>query len=188
MAPTSPTKSSLAALPGRDLVDGEVELGKVVGFFGVRGELRVHLHSRERSVLLESARPVVLIDPDGARFGANLSCRSGSGNRILGRIQGIQSRDLATALMGWRIAIARDDLPPTDTDEFYVADLQGLTVTVDGQARGRVVDVVSTPGGDLLELLVDGETVFVAFSSPAVLDVDLDRGVLIVGPEALHDE
>lgn len=188
MAPTSPTKSRLAALPGRDLADGEVELGKVVGFFGVRGELRVHLHSRERSVLLDSSRPVVLIDPDGARFRATLSCRSGSGNRILGRIQGIDSRDLATALLGWRFAISRDDLPPTAADEFYVADLQGLTVTADGQERGRVVDVVSTPGGDLLELLVDGETVFVAFSSAAVLQVDLDQGLLVIEPEALHDE
>ena len=36
----------------------------VAGVFGVRGEVRLHLHNREESVLLDETLPVVLVAPD----------------------------------------------------------------------------------------------------------------------------
>lgn len=187
MAPSAP-KSSLLALPGRGLLDTEIELGQVVGVFGVRGELRVHLHSHRESVLLDRDWQVVLIGPDGARRSAALRCRPGAGKRILGRIKGVDSRESAAALMRTRIAIPRDSLPEPGEGEFYVADLQGLSVEVDGARRGKVVDVASTAGGDLLELDIDGEVLFVAFASEAVLEVDPEGGRLVLDVSALHED
>lgn len=187
MAPSKTAKSSLQPLPGRGLLDDEVELGEVVGIFGVKGELRVHLHSHRDSVLLEGPVDVVLIAPDGGRRSASLSCRPGAGKRILGRIRGVSQREQAAELMKTRIAIARHALPPAGEGEFYVADLQGLTVEVDGVARGRVVDVAHTAGGDLLELSIDRDVLFVAFASEAILQVDLEGGRLVLDPSALHE-
>lgn len=184
MAPSTP-RSSLGRLPGSGLLSDEVELGRVTGVFGFRGELRVHLHSAHDSVLLRQTLPVVLIATDGTRRSAELRCRPGAGKRILGRLTGVEDEATARALMGTRFAVRRDELPEPDDGEFYVADLQGLTVITSGQARGRVVDVASTPAGDLLELEIDGEIVFIPFSGPAVLDIDLGRGELVVDPDAL---
>jgi len=146
----------------------------------------VHLHNRESSVLLDGPCAVVLIAPDGSRSTTGLSCRPGAGKRILGRLDGLTDRDAAAALKGTRIAIARQDLPSTDPGEFYVADLQGLSVLIDGQARGRVTDVHETAAGDLLELSVDGEVHFVPFSDPAVGRIDVQAGTLELHEEALE--
>lgn len=182
--PPSP-KSSLPASRGRGLADGEVELGKVVGVFGFRGELRVHLHSHNDSALVGGELPVVLLGPDGERRSVKLACRPGAGRRILGRIPDVLDERSAQALMGWRIVVRRVDLPQPDDGEFYVADLQGLRVVAEGVERGRVVDVVSTAAGDLLELAVDGDTVFVPFAGAAVLEIDVAGGFLVVDADAL---
>lgn len=181
-------KNSLTPLPGRGLGGDEVELGRVVGVFGVRGEVRVHLHNRESSVLLRGTHDVVLVLPDGSRARAGLQCRPGAGKRILGRLEGVGSREGAAELKNTLIVIPRDALPAVDEGEFYVADLQGLRVLVDGVDRGRVVDVHNTPGGDLLEVKVAGELHFVHFSGPHVLEVDVAGGTLSVDPVAIDDE
>jgi 16S rRNA processing protein RimM len=187
MAKTPPTKSSLPALPGRGLAADEVELGKIVGVFGVQGEARVHLHNREGSVLLDREMDVVLLAPSGERFTSRLRCRSGAGRRVLGTFRGVSSREGISDLQGWSFAVPRAALPAPEEDEYYVADLQGLVVWVDGSARGRVVDVVPTHGGDVLELSIDGEPAFVPFSGPGVIEVDVPGGRIVIDPDSVED-
>lgn len=175
-------------MPGRGVARDEVELGKVVGVFGVRGEVRLHLHNRESSFLMEGPAQVVLVATDGSRRAARLTCRPGAGKRILGRIEGLDQREEAAAMSGTRIAVAREALPPTDEGEFYVTDLQRLPVLVDGEAVGKVVDVHHTAGGDLLEARIGGDSVFVPFASPLVLDVDVAAGHVVLDPAVLEDD
>jgi len=186
MARSTP-KSSLEPLAGSGLAPDEVELGRVTGVFGFKGELRVHLHSGHDSVLLDQSLPVVLIAADGSRRGGVMRCRPGAGKRIIGRLGGVDDEAGARDLMGTLLAARRAALPEPDDGEFYVADLQGLTVIVDGRPRGRVVDVAATPAGDLVELEIDGEVVFVPFADPAILEINLGRGELIVDPDVLED-
>lgn len=197
MAPTGksrrgPRAASPPALPGRGLpgrgtTDDELELGRISGVFGVRGEVRLHLHNREASFLLDGPADVVLVAPDGRRAAARLTCRPGAGKRILGRLDGLADRDVAAALKGTRIVVARQDLPDTGDGEFYVVDLQGLDVLVDGQRVGSVSDVHDTEAGDVLELTLGGEVHFVRFADPAVGAVDLEEGTLSLEPSALDE-
>lgn len=186
MGTTAKSRARFRPLPGRGLLDDEIELGRVVGVFGVRGEVRVHLHNREASVLLDGPRVVTLVSPDGARSATRLSCRSGAGKRILGRLDGLDDRDVAASLKGTRIGLARAALPEPSEGEFYVADLQGLPVRIDGAPRGRVVDVHHLPTGDVMELDIDGEALFLPFADPA-LDIDLASGHVRLGAEVLDE-
>ena len=81
-------RSSPSPLPGRGPQPDEVELGHVSGVFGVRGEVRLHLHNRD-SILLEGPVDAVLVGPDGARTGVEIVARPGAGKRIIGRITGL---------------------------------------------------------------------------------------------------
>lgn len=182
-------KSRPTPIDGSGRRDDEVELGFVAGVFGVRGEVRLHLHNREESVLFDHTLPIVLVAPDDARrVGATLSARSGAGKRILGRIEGVDDPEAAILWMNWRVLVARDDLPDTDDDEFYVWQLEGLAVEIGGQRIGTVVGVHETEGSDVLEVAVDGddEHAFVPLLEEWIEEVDLEGGRVLLAPGALE--
>lgn len=158
-----------------------IELGSVVGVFGVRGEVRLHLHNREDSVL-EAPRPVVLVSPEGTEQPALVSVRPGAGKRIIGHVDGVDTPEAAAELVGWRVEIERDALPALHDGEYYVADLVGMSVEdEDGTVLGTLADVVS---GERDVWVVDtdaGEAFF--FPGPdTVRQVDAERGVVVVAP------
>ncbi|HMV68206.1 MAG TPA: ribosome maturation factor RimM [Myxococcota bacterium] len=157
----------------------EVELGSIVGVFGVRGEVRLHLHNRD-SDLLDEPRRVILTDSSGRRFAATLDARSGAGGRVLGRVHGWAAREHAQAAIGWKVAIRAADLPSLDADEFYVRDLLGLPVRLDGAIVGRVTEVHPTDGGDVLEIDVGGSQEFVLLHADWVEAIGPD-GVTLTG-------
>jgi len=136
--------------------DAEVELGFVSGVFGVHGEVRLHLHHRG-STLLEEGHAVVLVDPAGGRWAARLQSRSGAGKRVLGRFDERLSREQALALKDWRIQVPVAALPALDDGEFWVWQLQGAPVRVDGEVIGEVVEVHAAGPVDVFEVKLHGE-------------------------------
>ena len=155
----------------------ELELGYISGVFGVNGEVRLHLHHRE-STLLAGGQDVVLVDPSGARWSARLSSRAGAGRRVLGRFRQPLSREQAAELKGWTIHVPTRVLPELGEGEFWVWQIRGAPVRVDGARVGVVVDVHASGPVDVFELRLDGEKehVFV----PAVRE-----RVVAAGPDGL---
>jgi 16S rRNA processing protein RimM len=161
-----------------------IELGSVVGVFGVRGEVRLHLHNRDDSVLKEP-RTVVLRASDGSERSADVSVRPGAGKRIIGRVQGISTPEDAAGLVGALVLIDRDSLPPPSDGEYYVADLIGLSVEDDeGTVLGTLADVV--PGErDVWVVEMDHGEAFLLPGPDTVLRVDPEAGVIVVAAGAL---
>lgn len=186
--PSGP-KSRLRALPGRGVAEDEVEVGFVSGVFGVRGEVRLHLHAREESVLLDGEEwTVVLLAPDQRRYSATLRSRPGAGKRILGRISGSADRDQARELKDWRLLVREADLPVLDDGEFWVRDTIGLPV-YQGEVRvGRVSDVTSTGPVDVLHVDTGEEPVFVPLLDGFVEIIDLEEGRVLLRPGAIELE
>lgn len=172
----------------RDEHDDEVELGSVTGVFGFRGELRLHLHN-PTSDLLSSPREVVLVAPDGRRTTGLLSARPGAGNRIIGRLRGTETEDAATALRGVKIRIRKSSLPRLPGDEFYVWQLEGAAVEIDGQRVGTIVGVQTSGPQDILEVQrADGEMIFVPALREFIVAVDVAQSVVQLVTGALDDE
>ncbi|MBM4367885.1 MAG: 16S rRNA processing protein RimM [Deltaproteobacteria bacterium] len=167
-----------------------IELGSVVGIFGVRGEVRLHLHNREDSVL-DEPREVILRGPDEQERVATVSARPGAGKRIIGRVAGVGNPDEAAALVGWTVHIDRDALPPTAEGEFYVADLLGLPVEdEEGTLIGTLRDVACTAGGarDVWVIDTDGGEAFVVATPENILRVDHEAGVIVVARAAVSGD
>jgi 16S rRNA processing protein RimM len=163
----------------------EIVLGEVVGVFGFRGELRVHLHDRESTTLRE-VRPVVLVMPDGSRRPTRMRVRAGAGKRILGTADGIASEDAARACIGAQIVIARSELPAPAAGEFYVHDLIGLAVQDDGgNVLGTLADVVPGAVDVWVVALPDGDDAFLVATKEAVRSIEPARGRIVVDPAAL---
>ncbi|HHO53348.1 MAG TPA: 16S rRNA processing protein RimM [Deltaproteobacteria bacterium] len=174
-------------MPTRSDEGDWIDLGHVSGVFGVKGEVRLFLHNPS-SHLLEQPTPVVLLGPGGRRRGIVLTTRPGAGKRILGQIEGVASREEASALKDWRIVIPRSALPALEEGEYYVWQLQGAEVRVDGERIGLVQQIHTAGPVELLEIGLDtgGEPVFVPSLSEYIVHLDPEAGVVELSPGALE--
>ena len=149
---------------------------------GVRGSLRVIPHTASPSGFI-AFKPLYLAD----RVMVITKARPDRDGTYIVDFVGIDTREKAAALRHGELTIAREQLPPPDEDEFYLADLIGLRVVgPEGQSLGVVVAVMSHGAGDILEIRPDGggETEFYPFTRACVPDVDIAAGRLtLIAPD-----
>jgi 16S rRNA processing protein RimM len=159
-----------------------IQVGRVAGAFGVRGELRITSFTAEPLALVDYK---TLVREDGKPALTLTSGRAAKGG-VVARAVEVETREQAEALRGLKLYIPRDMLPEPDEDEFYVTDLIGLSVqTPDGEPLGTVRSVQDFGAGDLLEVAPaeGGATWYLPFTREAVPDVRIaDRIVVGVKP------
>jgi 16S rRNA processing protein RimM len=153
-------------------------LGEITGAHGIRGEVRVRSFTARAE---DVAAYGTLADETGARNFA-LTVTGMARGAVLARIDGVADRTAAEALKGTRLFVARDRLPKPEADEFYHADLVGLTARrADGTPVGRIVAVQNFGAGDALEIAPDaGATFYVPFTADAVPEVDVAAGHVVI--------
>lgn len=156
-------------------------MARVAGAFGVRGEVRLTAFTAEPATLLDYRD---LKREDGSAGLTLTSGRPAKGG-VVARAREIETREQAEALRGLRLYIPRDLLPPPEEDEFYVADLAGMTVeTAEGEVLGTVRSVQDFGAGDLLEVQpAEGASWWLPFTREAVPEVRMaERKVIAVKP------
>jgi 16S rRNA processing protein RimM len=159
-------------------------LGVITGAHGVKGRVRIKSFTAEPQAIA-SYGP--LSDERGERR-FTIEVTGESKGTLLAVIEGIDDRDAAEALRGTRLYVDRAALPEPEDEEFYQADLIGLTaLRGDGSTLGKVVAVNDFGAGASLEIADEaGKTVLVPFTSAAVPRVDIAAGTLRVElPEGL---
>lgn len=180
--------------------DRLLEIGKIVGAQGLKGEVRVYpdsdfperfVRSGVRWLLRPGAtepQPITLVQ---GRY------LNGKGLYVV-QLEGITDRTQAEALQGSKLLVPESDRPPLEEDEFHVLDLIGMTVydQTSQAIVGTVVRLLSA-GNDLLEVeripseasATPAKTVLIPFVKAIVPVVDLEqRRIEITPPLGLIDE
>jgi 16S rRNA processing protein RimM len=155
-----------------------IQVGRVAGAFGVKGELRITSYT-EAPLALRDYGP--LLDGGGSVVLELTSAREVKGG-IIARAKGVETKDQADALRGLLLHVDRAALPPAEEDEFYLADLIGLAaVAPDGSALGKVRSVQDFGAGDLLEIQPPaGPTWYAPFTLAVVPEVDIAAGRVVI--------
>jgi len=154
-------------------------VGAIAGAFGVRGEVRLKSFCAEPRAI---AAYGPLWTEDGARsFTLTLGAEVAGG--LAARLSGVASREAAEALRGVRLYADRAALPALGDDEFYHADLIGLTVQDPGGAvLGTVAAVLNHGAGDILEVRRGTATLLLPFTRAVVPTVDLAARRIVADP------
>ena len=148
---------------------------------GVSGRVRVTSHTADPAGLTAYGP---LSDANGRQFLLRW-CHEGVAElseTIDGTPVKIGNRTAVEKLTNVDLFIDRSRLPPPDEDEFYLADLVGLTaVDAAGETIGTVTTVHDYGAGTSLEI-VGEKSVIVPFTQACVPEVDVATGRLVVVP------
>jgi 16S rRNA processing protein RimM len=174
--------------PGMTDGSARICMGIVGAPHGVRGAVRIKSFTDEPDAI---ARYGTLEDESGERkFTLRFVGAAKGDGMVVAQLSGVADRDRAEALRGLRLYAPRAALPATAEDEFYYADLVGLTAALeDGAKLGTVIAVHDFGAGDVIEIERDaGALVLVPFTRAAVPIVDIAGGrVVIDPPDGLFD-
>ncbi len=168
----------------------DVVVGRIAKAHGIHGELAVDVRTDSPEQRFKIGVAVTTKLRDGSKRELTIAAAREHSGRLLVRFEEVLTRDVAETLRGALLLADTDTLPPTeDPDEFYDHELAGLRAElVDGTVVGKVVEVVHSPAGELLELDVDGREVLVPFVRAIVPTVDVEGGrVVLDPPEGLLD-
>lgn len=169
-----------------------VEVGRVLGPWGVKGWLKVQPFSADPKALFSSRRWFIRpADGPGPRTpGAvalpellRITHSKTHGDGVVAAAQEVPDRSAAEAMKGARIFIARSSFPTAPEGEYYWIDLMGLSVVNrQGEALGTVIDLLDTGAHSVLRLrraeAVDGDKGdaaerLIPFVAAYIDDVDL---------------
>ena len=145
--------------------DDAVEVGCVVGAWGLKGGIRVKAFARNPSALLSSRRwfirppdanaPGVALRPKPTAYPPVLRITHSKeqGDAVVATAQELPDRNAAEAMKGARIYIARTQFPTAGDGEYYWIDLIGLAVlNRQGEALGTVIGLIDTGAHSVLRL------------------------------------
>lgn len=130
-----------------------VEVGRVLGAWGIKGGIKVKAFAADPQALFSTKR-WYLQPPETLRPGIAavplppllrvVQARE-HGDVVVATVQGLDDRSAAEALRGARVFVPRTSFPTPDDGEFYWVDLIGLTVADRaGAVLGQVIGLIET--------------------------------------------
>ena len=156
-----------------------INVGKISGVFGIKGWFKVFSFTDVREDILTFS-PWTL--KKGEQTQIHKVVDGGlQGKAIVAKLEGIEGRNQAEALIGWQIFITPDQLPKPKQGEYYWSDLTGLAVeTVSGLSLGIVDHLLETGANDVVVVKGERERAIPFLQPQVIVQVDLVAGKMIV--------
>jgi 16S rRNA processing protein RimM len=168
MAGDTPASTNAGTDPA--FPDDAVEVGRIVGAWGVKGGIKVKPFAADPQALFASKRWYLQPPAQPGRPGPNKAAAATvwplllrivhareQGEHVVATARDLEDRDAAQALAGARLFVSRSSFPTPQADEFYWVDLIGLAVhNREGLKLGTVAGLLET--GPVCVLRVTGES------------------------------
>ena len=153
-------------------------VGKINGFFGVQGWVKIFSYTKPRKNILEY-QPWYFLDNETYKVIEITSGREQS-KTIVAQVKGINNRDEALQLIGKNLYINKDQLPELDNDAHYWYELTGFRVINKNEVDLGIVDYFVDTGSNHV-LVIKGETEhWIPYIEPFLVSVDKHKKVISV--------
>ena len=135
-------------------IDNLIVVGRIVRAHGLQGEVKVQPETDDVMYLAQLQR--VFTGPSASQVTERViqSARiqtTGRGKIVLFQFEGVSSRTESEMLEKQVVFVTTDKLRPLDEDEYFVHDIVGTAVYLEGgEPLGRVVDVMDLPAQQVL--------------------------------------
>lgn len=156
-----------------------LEIGKIVGTQGIKGELRVdpwcdspEFFSKFKTLYLKNGEEKI-----------SVSSRPHKRIAVM-RMEGIDTIEQADLLRGKVLYMSRKDMP-LDENSFFIQDIIGLPVyDIDTKEEyGKVAEVLKTGANDVYQIINDSnETFLIPVIDDVVKQVDIEKEEILIKP------
>ena len=147
-------------------------VGKVLRPRGLKGVVKVEAYSDDTS----RWRSFRTLGIGGKTYKVeDMTSESGV---VYVKLGGVDTVEDAEKLRGKEVKVARKELPPPPDGRYYIADILGSDVIVDGERIGELVDVLQYGSADVYVVrLAEGSVSFPALKE-TVKEIDAENGVI----------
>lgn len=158
-------------------------LGRVIGAFGVRGELKLQSFTDPLPAILDY-QPWRFVHKGVEREMSGVRGRlTAKGLTIT--LPDVADRDVADALAGAEVWVPRSRLPAPKPGEYYWVDLEGLrVVNLEGVEFGRVSHLFETSANDVMVVEGDRQRLLPFLLDRYIQSVDFDADLITVDWDA----
>lgn len=133
--------------------DAWVEVGRVIGAFGVHGAMKVEPWADPAESVLAQVTDWRLVARDGAIVDLVVSALAIRPDALVAEFEPPRTREAILAWKGATLTVPRSAFPVLDDDEYYWSDLVGCAVVNrQGQALGTVTAVLDLGADPLLQV------------------------------------
>ena len=155
-----------------------IELGKIIGVWGVNGWVKVFSHTNPRNNIIHYKHWYLKQDDTWQKF--RLSQGRIQGKKIVTQLLGVQCCDEAEKLKDAVIAIKKQQLTILPDNEYYWTELEGLQVfNLSNMCLGLVQYLIETGANDVL--VVRGNREYLIPYIPDVIhEIDLNNNKICV--------
>ncbi|MBF0264679.1 MAG: ribosome maturation factor RimM [Gammaproteobacteria bacterium] len=178
-----------AVVEKEDKTDDLIIIGKINGFFGVKGWVKVFSYTQPKENII-NYRKILIKEKLERGFSwqpYEISQGRVQGKTIVVHISGYDNKDDVQKFFGQEIAINKEDLPQLGNKDYYWRDLIGLNVNdIEGNYLGIVDSMMATGSNDVMVVKPQDEgNKTDSILIPFVLDlyikeVNLTLGTMIV--------
>lgn len=158
-----------------------VVMGQLGGSYGLKGWNHILSYAQPIENILNY--PTWYVEQQGEWKAFKLVEGRPHGKGIVAHLQGVDTPEAASLMTQSLIAIPKEALPPAKEDEFYWADLEGLTVqTPEGKILGQIKYLYENAGAHIMVIQKaeekEHQIPFVLHDT--VLSVNLDEKIVVV--------
>ncbi len=155
-------------------------VGVISSTHGVRGEVKVfpttddpQRFRRLKEVTLDTGRERLSLKIQNVKFFKNM---------VILKFEGYDNINDIERYRGKELWIRRDQAVDLKKDEYFIADLVGMTVTAeDGRMLGTLTDVIQTGANDVYVVKMEnGKEILLPAIRQCILHVDVEAGQMQV--------
>ena len=155
-------------------------IGSIATTHGVHGEVKVYpttddpgRYKKIKEVILDNGKEKKTAHIEQTKFFKQM---------VIVKFKEYQTMDEAEKLRGYELYVTREHAIPLKKNEYYIADLIGMTVLTDeGNELGIIDDVLQTGANDVYVVKqISGKEVLLPAIKDCILSVDVEAKVMKV--------
>lgn len=157
-------------------METKLQVGVISSTHGVRGEVKVFpttddmkRFKRLKEVILDTGKEEIALEIEGVKFFKQF---------VILKFKGYDNINDIEKYKGKSLLVTRENAVRLRKDEYFIADLQGLTVVDENdKVIGTLRDVMETGANDVYIIdMTDGRELLIPAIKECVLQVDMEAG------------